>query len=95
MLAEPNQWRSLPEDILAELTDSAYRVVLHQGFKGSFLDLELGLWQALRGVFARPRPFEGAGLAQNAARIGGKQEAGEPAIVAHLWSTAEDLKWTA
>jgi hypothetical protein len=35
------------EELLAELSDVAYRVTLRHGFDGSFLDLELGLWEAL------------------------------------------------
>jgi hypothetical protein len=41
------------EDFLAELADSAYRVALRHGFKGSFLQVELGIWNALREVFAK------------------------------------------
>ena len=36
------------EDKIAHLTDLAYRAVLEQGFVGSFLDLELSLWNAIR-----------------------------------------------
>ena len=35
------------EEVLAELSDAAYRVALRHGFEGSFLDLELGLWEAV------------------------------------------------
>lgn len=41
------------EDWLAELTEAAYRSVLASGFRGSFLDLELSLWQAIRQVDQR------------------------------------------
>jgi hypothetical protein len=41
------------ERLLAELTDTAYRLAVRQGIRGSFLDLELGLWQALRDVLER------------------------------------------
>lgn len=37
-----------PEEFLAELTDAAYRVALRHGLKGSFVDVELELWGALR-----------------------------------------------
>jgi hypothetical protein len=40
----------LAEGFLAELTDAAYRVALRHGIKGSFIDVELDLWQALRQV---------------------------------------------
>jgi hypothetical protein len=38
------------EDFLAELTAAAYRVSLCHRVKGSFIDLELGLWRELRAV---------------------------------------------
>lgn len=44
------------EALLAELTDAAYRVALRHGFKAPFLDVELGLWRALRQVLARELP---------------------------------------
>jgi len=40
------------EDFLAELTDAAYRVALEHGIAGSFLDVQLDLWAALRRVVA-------------------------------------------
>jgi len=36
-----------PEDVLAGAADAAYRVALRRGFRGAFLDLELGLWDAV------------------------------------------------
>jgi len=36
------------EDWIAELTQVAYRSVLDRGYRGSFLDLELSLWHAIR-----------------------------------------------
>jgi hypothetical protein len=36
------------EEHLARLTDAAYRVALQHGLTGSFLDLQLDLWAALR-----------------------------------------------
>ena len=47
--------KSVPEEFLAEITDAAYRVALRHGIKGSFLDIELGLWEALRAEFVRER----------------------------------------
>jgi hypothetical protein len=44
---------SSAEDLLARLTDTAYRVSLKHGFSGNFLDLQLELWSALRQVLAR------------------------------------------
>jgi hypothetical protein len=40
------------EDFVASLTEAAYHVALQHGFTGSFLDLQLDLWSALRGVAA-------------------------------------------
>ena len=37
-------WR---EELVAEAADAAYRVALDQGFRGSFLDLELDIWKNL------------------------------------------------
>jgi hypothetical protein len=36
-----------PDDVLARVTEAAYRVALRRGFRGAFLDLELGLWDAV------------------------------------------------
>jgi hypothetical protein len=35
------------ENVLARAADAAYRVALRRGFRGAFLDLELGLWDAV------------------------------------------------
>jgi len=37
---------------VARLTTTAYQVALRHGIKGSFADLELSLWHALRNVCA-------------------------------------------
>jgi hypothetical protein len=42
-------------ELLAELADAAYRFALHHGFKGSFVEVELGLWKALRAASVRHR----------------------------------------
>jgi hypothetical protein len=41
------------DQLLAELTDAAYRVTLQHGIRGAFLDVELDLWRALRWVLER------------------------------------------
>lgn len=41
------------EELLAELTDAAYRVALKHQFKGSFIDVQLDLWSALREVIGK------------------------------------------
>jgi hypothetical protein len=38
---------SLLENLVAELTSAAYCMALRQGIKGSWLDLQLGLWRGL------------------------------------------------
>ena len=48
------------EAFLAELTAAAYRVALQHGTKGSFIDLQLGMWAALRQVLAGELPIGAA-----------------------------------
>jgi hypothetical protein len=48
-----NNWTSgdrdtFVEDFAAELTEVAYPVMLRHGVPDNWLDLELGLWQALK-----------------------------------------------
>jgi hypothetical protein len=38
------------EDRIARLTDAAYRVALQKGISGSFVDVQLGIWSAIRNV---------------------------------------------
>jgi hypothetical protein len=42
-----------PEALVAEATDAAYRVLLEHGCRGSFLDLELELWNSLAMAVSR------------------------------------------
>jgi hypothetical protein len=51
---------SAREALLSRLTDSAYRVALRHGIKGSFIDLQLDLWQKLREVLDTPTAEGGA-----------------------------------
>ncbi|HZZ77448.1 MAG TPA: hypothetical protein VFE62_02955 [Gemmataceae bacterium] len=45
------------EERIARLTQAAYHAVLERGYRGSFLDLELSLWNALRdAVEQQPEP---------------------------------------
>ena len=46
------------EELLAELTDAAYRVVLTRGLPGSFIEVELEIWKALRAVLTPQREDE-------------------------------------
>lgn len=44
--------RSLAEnDHIARIADAVYRVALKHGFTGSFVDLELAIWSAVREEF--------------------------------------------
>jgi hypothetical protein len=36
----------MPEETAARLTEAVYQVALERGFSGSFVDLELSLWDA-------------------------------------------------
>jgi hypothetical protein len=38
----------MPEETAARLTEAVYQVALERGFSGSFVDLELSLWNAFR-----------------------------------------------
>jgi hypothetical protein len=49
------------EDLLAELTDAAYRAALRQGLRGAFIDAELALWRELRAVLRIRWDAEGDG----------------------------------
>jgi hypothetical protein len=48
MLAHPAEPQRDLEDFVAELTEAAYDFALRHGFRGSFVEVELGLWDALR-----------------------------------------------
>lgn len=43
------------EEFLAELTEIAYRALLHQGLQRSFVEVELELWDEIRRAYRRPR----------------------------------------
>jgi hypothetical protein len=53
MNARLHEHQDEPEEFLADLTDAVYHVALRHGIKGSFLEMELELWSALRGAYAR------------------------------------------
>jgi hypothetical protein len=46
-------WMGETEDILADLADAAYQVLLRHGMRGSFLEAELELWHQLRSTYYR------------------------------------------
>jgi hypothetical protein len=57
MHTDPTHSQTELEGLVAELTDAAYRVTLRHGFKGTFVDVELGLWHALRACQGRIEEF--------------------------------------
>jgi hypothetical protein len=72
MVASNVSYRTVSEQLLAELTAAAYQVALRHGIRGSFLDVELELWRELRAVVARPiRRPRGAGAEPSDALVGG------------------------
>ena len=48
------------EGLVAELTEAAYGFALRHGFKGSFVEVELGLWDAIRACQGRIEKFASA-----------------------------------
>jgi len=49
----PQELEAWREGLLVELTESAFHIALNNGIRGSFLDLELCLYQAVRLVTRR------------------------------------------
>jgi hypothetical protein len=45
------------EDRIARLTDAAYQVALRHGLTGSFVEIQLGIWSAIRQVIEEERSF--------------------------------------
>src|SRR5262245_22527747 len=52
---EPRSTEDACEQKVARLTRAAYEVALGEGIQGSFLDMELRLWKAMRTVVGRNR----------------------------------------
>jgi hypothetical protein len=50
------------EDLVAELAEAAYGFALRHGFRGTFVEVELGLWHALRSCQGRIQEFASASL---------------------------------
>ena len=55
MVAINAHWQQHREDHIARLTQAAYEAVLQSGYRGSFLDLELSLWSAVRNAVDQER----------------------------------------
>jgi hypothetical protein len=65
-LFQPLLARSVPTAptsamVLARLVEAVYQVMLHRGFRGTFVDMELGLWDAFH---ARNLPGQAHDLLQ-------------------------------
>jgi len=48
MVAINLEWHEQREEKIARLTEAAYQAILQRGFRGSFIDLELSIWGAIR-----------------------------------------------
>ena len=45
----------IEEEFLAHVTDIAYQALLRQGLHGSFVDVQLGLWDEIRAAYRERR----------------------------------------
>ena len=52
-MTAPIRALQIEEEFLAEVTDLAYQALLRQGLRGSFLDVQLGLWAQIRAAYQR------------------------------------------
>jgi hypothetical protein len=50
LIQNQSQTRAATEELIAELARTAYEVALRHGVRGSFLELELELWERVRSV---------------------------------------------
>jgi hypothetical protein len=60
MRENPTNLRTDLEGLVAELTEAAYGFALRHGLKGTFVELELGLWDAIRACQGRIEEFASA-----------------------------------
>jgi hypothetical protein len=60
MRANPTDLRTDLEGLVAELTEAAYGFALRHGFNGTFVEVELGLWEAIRTCQRRIEEFASA-----------------------------------
>jgi hypothetical protein len=67
------------EELLAELTDAAYRAALRQGLQGAFVDVELALWRELRLVLKKQWNEDDEGL-RSASRVSWRDAAEDEAL---------------
>lgn len=59
--ASPAAWEAWREDLLVDLTESAFHVALKNGMVGSPLEVELSLYQAFRVLVRRYGPVQKRG----------------------------------
>ena len=57
MRAKPTNLQTDLEGLVAELTEAAYGFALRHGFNGTFVEVELGLWHAIRACQGRIEEF--------------------------------------
>ena len=60
MRANPINLQTDLEDLVAELTEAAYGFALRHGFNGTFVEVKLGLWRAIRACQGRIEEFASA-----------------------------------
>jgi hypothetical protein len=60
MRENPTSLQTDLEGLVAELTEAAYGVALRHGFRGTFVEVELGLWDAIRACQGRIEEFASA-----------------------------------
>jgi hypothetical protein len=60
MRANPTNLQTDLDDLVAALTEAAYGFALRNGFNGTFVEVKLGLWQAIRGCQGRIEEFASA-----------------------------------
>jgi hypothetical protein len=60
MRANPTSRQTDLEDLVAELTEAAYGFALQHGFNGTFVEVKLGLWHAIRACQGRIEEFTSA-----------------------------------
>lgn len=58
MITKDYQFSQHNEERIARLTQAAYQAILERGFRGSFLDLELSLWETIRQAVEQDHGLE-------------------------------------
>jgi hypothetical protein len=55
-MTAPIPHSQIEDEFLARVTDIAYQALLRRGLPGSFLDVQLGLWEDIRSAYHERRP---------------------------------------